>query len=205
MTDNNGEIGRGKKDEEIKKTKKAEEERIERLEIIGKETRRKNIEKGNGMELFNVAKKNRMVEMTTRVKCGDCKNCKRKNRKDCENLSTWTHPNGKIKRQIDYVLIEKNYKNWIKKIDKTKNASNTSIYQHKMIICDIRQKLKKTDKASARRKEHINFDIKKMREDKKKKNRPSGGRKGWKNTRKIRKRNRQTKETKDLEDHSTDH
>ena len=48
-----------------------------------------------------------------------------------------------------------------KKIDKTKNASNTSIYQHKMIICDIRQKLKKTDKASARRKEHINFDIKK--------------------------------------------
>ena len=169
MTDNNGEIGRGKKDEEIKTTKKAEEERIERLEIIGKETRRKNIEKGNGMELFNVAKKNRMVEMTTRVKCGDCKNCKRKNRKDCENLSTWTHPNGKIKRQIDYVLIEKNYKNWIKKIDKTKNASNTSIYQHKMIICDIRQKLKKTDKASARRKEHINFDIKKMREDKKKK------------------------------------
>merc|ERR1711990_671935 len=50
-----------------------------------------------------------------------------------------------------------------------KLASNTSIYQHKMIICDIRQKLKKTDKASARRKEHINFDIKKMREDKKKK------------------------------------
>jgi len=104
--------------------------------------------------------------MTTKKRCDQCEKCKAK-KETCENLKTWTHPNGKIERQIDYVLIDKGQKNWIKKIDKTKNASNTSIYQHKMIICDIRQNLKKQDKSKYRRKEHINFDLNKMREDKK--------------------------------------
>ena len=166
MTDNNGEIGRGKNDLKIRKNAKTEEERQEKIEIIGKHTRRKNIETGNGMEMYLAAKKYDMVEMTTKKRCDQCKNCKNKNEK-CENTKTWTHPNGKIERQIDYVLIDKKHKNWIRKIDKTKDASNTSLYQHKMIICDIRQNLKKEDKSSHRRKEHINFDLNTMRDDKK--------------------------------------
>ena len=115
--------------------------------------------------MYLAAKKYDMGEMTTKKRCDQCKNCKDKNEK-CENTKTWTHPNGKIERQIDYVLIDKKHKNWIRKIDKTKDASNTSFYQHKMIICDIRQNLKKEDKSSHRRKEHINFDLNEMRDDK---------------------------------------
>ena len=55
MTDNNGEIGRGKND--LRRNAKTEEERQEKIEIIGRHTRRKNIEKGNGTEMFMTAKK----------------------------------------------------------------------------------------------------------------------------------------------------
>ena len=120
MTDNNGELGRSEKDNEMKKTKKAENMRLEKIEIVGKHTRRRNVERGNGNELLNMAKAYEMVEMTTRVKCEECKNCKTKNKKRCENTKTWTHPNGKIERQIDYVLIGKNTKTGSEKSTKQK-------------------------------------------------------------------------------------
>ena len=65
---------------------KTEEERLEKIEIIGRHTRRKNIETGNGMEMYLAAKKYDMVEMTTKKRCDQCKNCKDKNEK-CENKS----------------------------------------------------------------------------------------------------------------------
>ena len=52
-----------------------------------------------------------MAEMKTRTRCNKRNSNKCKNKeKACDSIKTWTHPNGKIERQIGYVFIGKTKK-----------------------------------------------------------------------------------------------
>ena len=159
LTDNNGEIGRTKTDEKEKKCTHAEKNRQQKIEIIGKHTRRKNIEPGNGREFYECLKRNNMIEVTTQQCCGKCNT----DNGICKKTATWYHPNGRNNRQIDYIAVTKQQKNWIKNIDKTNFASNTSSRQHRIIIAEIHRNRGKPRNKHDRRAEHIDFDIKELR------------------------------------------
>ena len=159
MTDNNGEIGRGPKEEKIKKCSHAELLRLKKNQIIGKHTRRKNIEPGNGREFFECMKLNNMIEITTQKCCNKCK----KENGICKKTATWYHPNGRNNRQIDYIAITEKQKNWIMNVDKTNYASNTSSRQHRMIIAELSRTRGKPINQNKRRAEHIDFDLNAMR------------------------------------------
>ena len=73
-------------------------------------------------------KKNKSAEITTKRGCRACNGCKEE--KKCNNTHTWTSPNGKVRRQIDFLAITSKQKNWIINMDKKQNASNTSTRQH---------------------------------------------------------------------------
>ena len=58
------------------------------------------------------------------------------------NLATWYNYEGAISKQLGYILINKRYRNWIKKITNNVISSTNSPMQHRAIIIDIEVTLK---------------------------------------------------------------
>jgi hypothetical protein len=141
MTDNNGQLGYGGKNP-----------------YIGKNCRVKNNEKGNGTQLAKFAKRFKMRATNTFFS--------KTINSHKDDLATWTSPNGKIKKQIDYILVNNHKANWINNVYSAGPANRGNLYGHKIIIANISAKFKdfKKGKENAFRK-HNNFDVSKMRDD----------------------------------------
>ena len=111
---------------------------------------RKHNEKGSGKKLYEIAKKQNMNIANTKFGCREtkkCAECKKGNKpKKCKNNITWISPDGRTERQIDYILINNDRKNWVTTSRTEFNASTTSENQHKAIIMETKIKNKKEKK-----------------------------------------------------------
>merc|ERR1712112_467459 len=58
------------------------------------------------------------------------------------NLATWHSNDGQLEKQIDYVLINKRYRNWVKNVCNQHNANTSTPMQHKAVIINIQVTLK---------------------------------------------------------------
>ena len=161
-TDNNGEVGKP----QIKK----ENKKKETYKTIGKYTKRKHNEKGNGKKLYDIAKKHNMNITNTNYGCRGEKKCtecaKGKGPNKCKSNITWTSPDGRTERQIDYILINNDRKNCVKSSRTEFNASTTSENQHKAIIMEVKIKNKKEKTGKERHKKHITYDLQEFRNSK---------------------------------------
>ena len=90
--DSNGQLGAGNNGTRHERT-------------IGMWTNAKNTEKGNGTALRNWCTKSGMVPMNTWKQQAQTKNN--------DEYVTWSHPNGNTKRQIDYILVNQRYRNFV--------------------------------------------------------------------------------------------
>jgi len=124
-TDTNGQLGTGKKN----KTKN-----------IGKYTMRKQNEKGKGVNLAKLFKKIGMRAMNTMYPQHENEEIQR------ERLTTWIGTNRKIKRQIDYLMVNNHKVNWVEKAYTSELMNKKTKIGHKMVVLESRTKYKKRDK-----------------------------------------------------------
>ena len=61
-----------------------------------------------------------------------------------EYLATWYSSDGAISKQLDYILIEHRYRNWVTNITHDTPANMTSPMQQRAIILDLEITLKET-------------------------------------------------------------
>ena len=81
----------------------------ELLKKIGMDTSSTYAEKGNGEALRKLCLAYEMVPMNTwRRNPGQTMH-------DHIEAATWTSPDGKTNRQIDYILVNQKYRNWVRK------------------------------------------------------------------------------------------
>ena len=84
-----------------------------------------------------------------------------------ERLYTWTSGDGKVQKQLDYILTSNNIRTWCN-YSKTKGTANpNSENQHKLICMEIMAKWRH-GQYSAELNKHVNFNIIAMRENKEK-------------------------------------
>ena len=62
--------------------------------------------------------------------------------RDKTNLATWYSYTGDIQKQLDYILIEHRYRNWVKNITNSAIANINSPMQHRALILDLQITLK---------------------------------------------------------------
>ena len=112
-------------------------------------------EKGNGEKLVKTLHK---FELTATNTIHTPKN------NDKKRLVTWTSGDGKIEKQIDYIMISKNISTWLNysKAKGTANMNHTN--QHNIICMELRVKLKAQENNHPLHK-HINFNINHLREN----------------------------------------
>ena len=60
---------------------------------------------------------------------------------DKEKLATWHSYNGNYSKQLDYIIIDKRYRNWIRNICNKENANEINPMQHRAIIAKIKIEL----------------------------------------------------------------
>ena len=82
-----------------------------------------------------------------------------------EKLVTWVSPNRKIKRQIDYIMVNNQKINWVENAYTSELMNKKTESGHKMVVIEIMAKYKKREKKLDRIKEHIKYDIQDMREN----------------------------------------
>ena len=99
------------------------QKRTDRAKIIGPYTRAHQTEKGNGARLRTICRRQQMIPMTTRKKPEIIKQDRWKHhpgdatrgnweRENWEKyMTTWTSPNGNIRRRIDYIMINAKHRN----------------------------------------------------------------------------------------------
>ena len=131
--DTNGQVGRGSAKTGTKIAK-----------IIGPETHSKNTEKGNGISFRNICLKQTMCVTNTWYK-------EKKRNKD--KNATWISPDGKTKRQIDYISINHKFKNAINKCTIANGwlGNMNQNRQHKVVIAQIQLRLKDWEKHNKRK------------------------------------------------------
>ena len=116
--DANGQLGNRNREEEEKYAKKGQIGR----KIIGPYTRARQAEKGNGARLHRICRIQQMIPMTTWEKPKIIKQDRWKQqpgdatrgageRKLGKYMTTWTSPNGNIRGQIDYIMINAKHRN----------------------------------------------------------------------------------------------
>ena len=136
------------------------------------ETTDEEYEQEEKQNLYKTAKENRMIITNTNYGCKKgqqrCEECKKTIDKEkrpgkCENNITWVSPDGRTRRQIDYILINEEHKNWVTNSRTDFKASNNSENQHKAIVMEIRTKKTKKDGQKARLKQHIEYNLEKVR------------------------------------------
>ena len=119
-TDNNGQIQQDQSQEE--------------WNAIGQWTYANKTENGNGEQLKKYCNKFQMSVTNTKF-------IPKNNNK--QHLVTWQNNDEGIKKQIDFIMIDKKHSNWATQA-KTKGTANpNSNYQHKLILLKIRLKMKK--------------------------------------------------------------
>ena len=79
-----------------------------------------------------------------------------------KNLATWHSYDGEHSKQIDYIMIDHRYRNWIKEICNKENANIINPMQHRAIIAKIKIKLK-TNYFGEKPNDNCPYDIKKFR------------------------------------------
>merc|ERR1711915_949071 len=121
--------------------------------------KRKQNEKGNGVNLAKLIKKIGMRAMNTIYPQHENEEIQR------ERLTTWIGTNRKIKRQIDYLMVNNHKVNWVEKAYTSELMNKKTNIGHKMVVLELRTKYKKRDKKKNMYREHITYDIHKMRED----------------------------------------
>ena len=111
-------------------------------------------EKGNGIKLVEKSNKYDLTIMNTTIT---------PEKEEIRNLETRSIPDGGIKRQLDYIMINESCKNWIRNVKTKGQADISQIYQHKIITMEINIRLKiKTEEKGRKR---INYDIEELREN----------------------------------------
>ena len=80
---------------------------------------------------------------------------------DKKNLVTWISGDGAIKKQIDYIMISGEHKNWVNNV-RTKVIANTNQnFHHRILEMDLTMRLKKVTNEHG--KKHIDFNLNKLR------------------------------------------
>ena len=69
----------------------------------------KTTEPGNGKRLQDICAQNDLIPMTT------WRTQPRQTKREAEDISTWVHPCGTIKTQIDYIMVNQKYRNFARK------------------------------------------------------------------------------------------
>ena len=130
-TDNNGQIAR------TKTTSEEEEGNTLMSAHIGRWHYASETEKGNGEKLIKILNK---FSLTATNTIHPPKN------NDKENLIAWTSGGGKINKQLDYIMISNNMKNWLN-FTKTKGTADINgANQHKILYMELRVKFKQNEK-----------------------------------------------------------
>ena len=78
-------------------------------------------------------------------------------------MTTWTSGDGNIQKQLDYILVSDNIKNWIN-YSKTKGTTNINSTNQREILC-MENMVKFKKQPTAETLKHINFDIDQLREN----------------------------------------
>ena len=94
---------------------------------------REKLENKNSTRLSATCEQNDLVA---------CNNCFIPKNREIKNLATWYSYDGNQAKQLDYIMIDHRYRNWIKKIDNNSIASAYSPMQHRALIRDIKITLK---------------------------------------------------------------
>ena len=138
--DANGELGAANNGNKHQKT-------------IGPWTNAVCTEKGNGLQLRNFCTNNNMIATNTWYQ--------QQKRTDNTEYVTWTHPNGAIKRQIDYILINKRYQNCVRNCYSMRNwTANPNLVgqQHNPVLLKIQlRKQNNAKKLAEKQKEKNNY------------------------------------------------
>ena len=83
----------------------------------------------NGSNLINCCENNDRVE---------CSAWRIPQKEQRMGHDTWNSHDGSSEKQIDYIIIEKRYRNWVQRITNNVVANPISPMQHSAIIMDIR-------------------------------------------------------------------
>ena len=126
-TDNNGQIAR-------RNTNSRNEYQTQNEAHIGRWHYATESEKGNGGKLEKIMGKFHLTATNTIY---TPKN------NDKQKLVTWTSGDGKIKKQLDYILVNKETRNWVNNSRAQGTANPNSENQHKIICMEMRVKFKK--------------------------------------------------------------
>ena len=148
--------------------------------IIGPHTYGGKLEKGNGVQLATTCHKHHMIPMNTWKRAPQTKGEKRqKTNKPLTKLQeielarnkliTWTSPDGKTKRQIDYLMVNQKYRNAIHKTNIIPGWQSNMMQQqqHGVIQMNICLKLMRKYKRIQHREtgNQIKYDIQELRQD----------------------------------------
>ena len=76
---------------------------------------------------------------------------------DKDKLATWHSYDGKRSKQLDYIIIDKRYRNWIRNICDKENANDINPMQHRAIIAKIKIKLNGNYFNQKRSKQNIRY------------------------------------------------
>ena len=87
--------------------------------IIGIDTMARTAEPGNGGHMQNICKKHEHTPMNT------WRWQPKTTKQGPMDISTWIHPAGTIKRQIDYIMVSRKYRNCVRKHTLSKNCEET--------------------------------------------------------------------------------
>ena len=121
--------------------------------IIGPYTKGRKAEIGNGRAISNICSQEIMMPMKTWKKHPWQKKKKRNHAKypsggtkthiEQNNINTWTSPDGQTRRQIDYIVINHNYRNSVTRAwaDQSWRGNMTQQRQHATIRLDVTLRL----------------------------------------------------------------
>ena len=82
-------------------------------------------------------------------------------------ITTWegAHTRRKIQRQIDFIIINNNKANWVKRAYTGEIASKKKHSGHRIVISEIEAKYKKNNKINKQYRDHVTYIIQELRED----------------------------------------
>ena len=125
-------------------------------EIMGMHTWADKTDDMNGKSMKKILKKHKMFVTNTKFI---------PKKHDKRNLITWKSPDGNTWKQIDYIAISENQKNWVSNIINHGPANDNQENQHRIIEARMQVKYKAKEE---NKNQHINFNLGGLQDDRKK-------------------------------------